>query len=463
MIRVLLAAVALAALPLGSRAGETTVRLTVRPMPAPKPALKYQLLPELAELNPGNPAQGYLRCFAEQRSFFFSKEGAAERARYLAMPLADLPVDQLRDYGRHALRQADWSARLATPDWQMVQHVQGEGLDVQLPEVGQLSILASALRVRFRAEVAGRHFNDAVRTAKTMLALGRHLGEYPAGVANRLGLAVAHLAFDSLEEMVQQPGCPNLYWALTDLPGPLVEVRKGVQGDCTLVAAELRLIQGGVPMTEEQVEKVVARLSGAIGLAREQAGLPPRNLRTGLAERVKDADWVRAARGRLIEAGRAEDLVRKLPPVQVILLDEKRAYEVRRDEGLKLLALAPWQIDALAGGEVGERGEDGLFAELLQPHVIPHAIESRRQQGRLEQRVALLRHVEALRLYAAAHDGRLPETLAEVPVPLPPDPFTGKPFLFKAAAATACLQGSPPRGEEQNACYNVRYEVALQK
>ena len=63
-------------------------------MPAPKPALKYQLLPELRELNPGNAAQNYLKCFMEQRHFFFGKEAVAERARYQTMPLAELPVGQ---------------------------------------------------------------------------------------------------------------------------------------------------------------------------------------------------------------------------------------------------------------------------------------------------------------------------------------------------------------------------------
>src|SRR6516164_10582830 len=102
--------------PLSSQAAEkpdsnqTVVRMTVKPMPAPKPALKYQLLPELRELNPGNPAQGYLRCFAEQRNFFFSKEGTSERARYRSMPLAELPADKLRNYGGSALTQADWAA-----------------------------------------------------------------------------------------------------------------------------------------------------------------------------------------------------------------------------------------------------------------------------------------------------------------------------------------------------------------
>src|SRR5438874_13408830 len=117
MNRVVLAAVALVAFAVGLYAEEPAVRLTVRPMPAPKPALKYQLLPEVRELNPGNPAQGYLRCFAEQRTFFFSKEVVAERARYLSAPLAELPADKLRRYGGTALTPADWPARLDTPDW----------------------------------------------------------------------------------------------------------------------------------------------------------------------------------------------------------------------------------------------------------------------------------------------------------------------------------------------------------
>ncbi len=80
MNRVLPAAILLAAFPLGSSAGETVVRLTFQPMAAPKPALKYLFLPEVREMNPGNPVQWYVRCFAEQRNFFFSKEGVAERS-----------------------------------------------------------------------------------------------------------------------------------------------------------------------------------------------------------------------------------------------------------------------------------------------------------------------------------------------------------------------------------------------
>src|SRR5262249_38044011 len=164
MPRVLLAAVALAALPLGSQAGETAVRLSVRPMAAPKPALKYLLLPEVRELKPGNPVQWYVRCFQEQRIFFFSKAATSERALYRSLPLAELPADKLRDYGRGPLNQADWAARLDAPDWEVLQRVHSEGADLRLPELGPLRILGEALQVRFRGAAAGRRFDDAVTT-----------------------------------------------------------------------------------------------------------------------------------------------------------------------------------------------------------------------------------------------------------------------------------------------------------
>jgi hypothetical protein len=147
--------------------------------------------------------------------------------------------------------------------------------------------------------------------------------------------------------------------------------------------------------------------------------------------------------------------VESFPPAQVILLDEKLAYEVRRDERLKLLALAPWQIDALVRGEGGGRDGDGLFADLL----LPDVVTMRRAQGRLEQRVALLRHVEALRLYAAAHGGALPRRLADVAVPLPDDPFTGRPFRYELDGATAHLRGCPPPGDGQT--FKHHYQVTM--
>src|SRR5262245_23111928 len=103
MSREILCFIALAALCLPARADqtvtatETVIRLTVHPMAAPKPALRYLLLPELKEMNPGDPIQGYFRCFAEQHNFFFSKEARERREKLEALPLKELAAPELQD------------------------------------------------------------------------------------------------------------------------------------------------------------------------------------------------------------------------------------------------------------------------------------------------------------------------------------------------------------------------------
>jgi hypothetical protein len=452
----LLIAATLAAFSAASDGDDATVRLTVQPMPAPRPALKYQLLPDLSELKPGNAAQNYLKCFMEQRLFFFTKEAAVERARYQTMPLTELPVNTLRNYGGGSLRNADWAARLGTVDWQLLDRLQNGGKETLVDELGPFQLLAAAIQVRFRAEVAGRNFDQAIRHAKTMLALARHLGEHPSEVAGLIGLWTGRLALGTVEEMIQQPGCPNLYWALTDLPAPLVDLRKGAQGDRTIVASDLRLLNDDTPMSDAELADFVSKWSGRMGFAREQAGQPPRNLRRQLEQRVNDPAQVRAARQRLIEAGYAPELLKSFPPTQVVLVDEKRDYEIERDDRMKLLAIPFWQIDASVRGHDRGADGDGLFADLL-----PHTINLRRSQADLEQQIAVLRQVEALRLFAAGHHGKLPKTLAEIALPLPLDPISGQPLVYHVDGATAHIRGGSLTGDARETGRTRHYTVTL--
>jgi hypothetical protein len=434
--RTLLWCALLAALPLPARAEqtvtstETVIRLTVPPMPTPKPALRYLLLPELKEMSPGNPVPNYLKCFMGQ----------------------DFSADR-ETLGSAALRQADRAARMDKPDWQILLKVKTDGIRLPIPDVQKLRSLAAALQMRFREEVARRRFDDALVTAKTMFAMSRHLSEHPTLIGGLVGIAIAFVAIGPLEEMLEQPGCPNLYWALTNLPSPLVPLDKGMEGERLLILAELHDLDDRAPMSAAQLQKLIAHIDKLLALD----GKPGNRARAWLDARARDDKVVSAARRRLIEVGLAEERLQGFPADQVILLDDKRAYEVRRDDAMKLMTLPAWQFEALAAQAEPAR-EPVLFEFFL-----PALQKVRRAQGRLEQRVALLRHVEALRLYAAEHDGRWPEQLADVPVPLPPDPFTGKPFRYRVDGATAHLRGSPPPGEEKNPGYNVRYELTLQK
>jgi hypothetical protein len=441
-----------------SEPAETVISLTVQPMAAPKPALRYLLLPEMKELNPGNPVHGYLKCFMEQQNFFANKEALARREQLLTMPLKELPAKELQDYGRFALRQADWAARLDKPDWQILLKLKSDGIGTLIPDVQEMRKLASALKVRFRAEVALGRFDDALRTAKTMFALSRHLGEHPTFIGDLVGIAVANVAIGPLEEMLEQPGCPNLYWALTYLPKPLVRLDIGAEGERAWVLVHFHDLPDNAPMSEDQLKRFIAEMDPLIRL-NEKPGEPGKGLRAWLDERNKNEELLSAARRRLVEVGLPEERVKGFPADQVLLLDEERQYEVRRDDLIKFMNVPFWQLSDEAKGVVKVRKASPTPLFYLEP-----AIDKvRRAQARLEQRIALLQHVEALRLYAAEHNGAPPANLSDFSVPLPADPFTGKPFRYEVTGHTAHFRGSPPPGEENNPSFNVHYEVTIQK
>jgi hypothetical protein len=415
-------------------------------MAAPKPALRYQLLPEMKELNPGNPIEGYTRCYAGQGSFFSSKGFCKDGTKLELIPSIETP-DQEIQFGASALRQADWAARLDKPDWQILLKLKTDGFGLLLPDLQQMRTLANGLKARLHTEVATGRQTDAFRTAKTLFAMSRHTGEHPTLIGDLVGIAIASVGIGCLEELVQQPGCPNLYWALTNLPDPLVSMQAGLAGEPVLLRGEFHELDENAPMKPEQLKKLIARISNVLGNAREFVNA-----------RIKDAGYLSAARRRLVEAGYPEKRLLRFPAEQIILLDEIRGYDEHRDDIVKFMTLPAWQVETLAGPISKPRKDAGLFDEAL-----PAFLKVRRAQGRLEQRIALLRHVEALRLFAAEHEGRLPAKLEEISVPLPVDPFTGKPFHYEVEGATAHLRGSPPPGEEKNPGFNIHYEITIQK
>jgi hypothetical protein len=81
---------------------------------------------------------------------------------------------------------------------------------------------------------------------------------------------------------------------------------------------------------------------------------------------------------------------------------------------------------------------------------------------RLEQRIGLLRAVEAIRLDAAKNGGKLPVSLTDVSVPLSVDGGTGKPFAYKLDGMTATIEGRPT-AVSGGGTMKYAYEVRLRK
>jgi hypothetical protein len=437
---------------------EMLIRLDVEPAPAPRPALRYQLLPELAEMSPGNPIQGYLVCSMEHQAFLFDKAACDRREELLAMPLKELPAPQLQEYGRSALAEADRAARLDNPDWQILQKLKVDGIWLLLPDVQQIRAPARALAVRLRAELAVGRYDDAVRTLKTMFAMASHMGRHPTLIGNLVGIAIGSIALGPLEEMLQQPGCPNLFWALTYLPRPLVPIAMGMDGERTIGASLFRDLDDRGPMDPDRIKRFIAEIDKLVGT--EEPLKSAGGLRKWLDARAKGAAEVEAVRRRLVEVGLPEERVRRFPADQAILLDERREYQVRLDDEMKVLKFPFWKREELAARTTGAPArKPALFADLLTPatKAVRHA------EVRLEQRLALLQNVEAVRMHAAGHGGSPPGAVAEIDLPLRDDPVTGKPFLYEAKGTTAHLRGTPPVGEEGNAFFNVHYEINFRK
>jgi hypothetical protein len=444
----------------------TVIRLKVQAAHAPTPALKYHLLPELHELNPGNPIQAYLNCFSEQNNFFYGKQSVEDRIKWLDMPLQDLPVDKIRGYGGVALRNADAAARLDNPDWQMLLKVKNTDAELRVPEVGQIRRLGEALHLRLRGEIADHRFDDALVTMQTLLALSRHMAEHPTSIGFLVSISIASFVADSFEEMIAQPGCPNLFWALANLPQPFVDIRRSLQSRRMEFMKEFDQVDDKTSMTENQVQKVVDQFQRIQHRYKAMLGSPSKiesnaeipEIRAWFADRSKDQAYVASARKRMIESGTDGQLVERFPSLQVVFLNEKRLFLERRDDRHKGQLLPYWQFDSSLGD--GNSNSDFPLARMSDLFPV-YKNNGRQWQATLEQRFAVLRCIEALRLHAAENDGKLPARLADVKLPLPVDPMTGKAFEYRLDGDVASLHPTPPRGRENDPEINKRYEVTI--
>ena len=91
--------------------------------------------------------------------------------------------------------------------------------------------------------------------------------------------------------------------------------------------------------------------------------------------------------------------------------------------------------------------------------LLPATQAIRRAQYRVERDVAALRVIEALRMYAASHAGRLPASLDQIiAVPVPLNPATGQPFAYRLDGQTAILELPESEGFPS---YGRRFEIEV--
>lgn len=433
--------------------------IVVDPAPEPIPSLKYRLFPMATELAPGNAAPIYLRARYQISDDLWSRI-ETNGLKWRELPIEKFPAAEARDFLRpfaRTLEQVAFGARRRSCDWDYTLPEQRtDRIDVALPDAQAMRQVIRLIDFQARVEIADRQFDRAIRSMETGMALSRHVAEGPFYINGLIGLAGDYVMLNRCEELIARPGSPNLYWALTALPRPLVDFRRMHEIEETLcedMIPELVEARSDRPRTPAEWSALLARLHARmIAWCRTMIPIQSRpgkpddpsawlnDFSTWDLNRLR-AEMLPAAREYLKSksgAGAMSDDQR----IAVYLAGRHRELwdEVYRESYLPPRTA----IERLA--DVGDRlrkaSRPGPLAFFVA--MIPSVRDVSASSLRFERRLDALRAIEALRMHAAAHGGQLPKALGEVKVvPVPDDPWTGRPFRYRLDGDAAVLEAEP--------------------
>src|SRR5262249_41046567 len=132
---------------------------------------------------------------------------------WLDMPLEELPLKEVREkvqFARIVLREVEMASKRRDCDWQL--DGRDEGFGLLLPEVQGYRNVGAANAVKARLAIAEKRYDDAIATLRSGFALGRNLADGPTLIHVLVGVAICQIHAVQLEELLQQPEAPNLYW-----------------------------------------------------------------------------------------------------------------------------------------------------------------------------------------------------------------------------------------------------------
>ncbi|MGE3803115.1 MAG: hypothetical protein AB7K24_00425 [Gemmataceae bacterium] len=445
---------------LADEAAPAGKKLVVQAREAPVPALRYRLLPGIEEQQAGNAALDYYRAFAPESFWHRREEKIDEKLdAWQKVPLAELPVKEmgwLRTYA--PLRQCDHGARRQHCDWDLTARLRADGVMTPLADVQPIRELVRLLALRARLELAEGKVDRALYSIQTALALSRQVGEGPTLINGLVGVACMQRPLDVVEELIQQPDAPNLYWALSALPRPFIDMRVCCEG-------ERLLIHGPLPDMEKLASRPLSNVEAAellqeLSKIAEAVEGKPANVAAVLAAVGLLQTEAKQA---LLKQGFTKPQLEAMPAVQIVVLYGIREYRRCLDERIKWVGM-PYE-QAVTGLREADRALEkdnaqmGKFIRQLMP-----ALESvLNAQMRVERRLAALRVVEAIRLHAAQHGGKPPARLDAITVvPVPNDPLFDKPFEYRVHDDHVELFALLPPGVKEDPRL-LRYRIEIKK
>lgn len=467
----------------------TIVHMTVTPAPAARSALKHRLIISDIDTRPGNSIPYYYRALLEvpevQRRLReeFGDDDKFEDWTVTgvsnAIPLDKLPLDKLRE-AQQIVSDSSIDAQLTAADlcrnadWQLdIYDLRGFDIfSFHLKEFQESRTLARYLALRTRLALAEHRYDDAIKSLRQSYRLGVDMSRLPLLVCGLIGIAEAGRANGALTEMIAAPDSPNMYWALAELPNPLIDLRTAARFEIGFGPRMFPLFNNAETTDRSPAEWNSLFSKAVLELTRlgNQSGVFPRanDVGAGIAATAIALAGYPLAKERLIEQGMDRERVEQMAVGQVLAIYTERVCEQFGGDFEKLWYM-PYSEMRQRSKQVDETLQE---ARLLGPSpnrevlpiiafAMPAMFQARAAQVKLDRELAALRVIEALRMYAASHNGNWPNSLdAVTEVPTPLNPATGKPFVYRLEDSTAILDLPASDGIPGS---NRRYELQIAK
>jgi hypothetical protein len=329
-----------------------------------------------------------------------------------------------------------------------------------LPEIQIMREMSRNQSIRIRLAIAEHRIDDAMEMSGQQFALANHLGQEEFLICNLVGVAIASVGWNDMLYLVEHPETPNLYWALSAMPQPLVSFRRSLAYERQMLYEQLKVLRevDDSPRPAGYWSDFLDRLGPQLASIASELDLPrfdedPELAKSALVWSVAAA-YPDAKRYLIERWGMPLEKVEAYPTAQVVFLALVRFHDYWSDELFKWFNLPvaqvrakvpPGKLTQAMQAEAEQYGWIALTSQLFLP-----AIDAARLAAeRSEQKRAVLMTVEAIRMYAAEHDGQLPPSLEALSVPAPLDPLVGKPLAYERLDDRAILSGHPFPGLQE--------------
>jgi hypothetical protein len=403
--------------------------LTLSPMAEAREALKYRLLPRTFELKNANAAVLYhsaaAQCPENGEAKLFDKID-----QWRDMPVEQWPRDEVTaalGQFRACFRLLELASVRNHCEWDMPIE---EGFSMLMPSLSTYRRIAFALSLKLRLEIAEGQVDEAMTTLTSGLAMARGIGEGPTLIQDLVGIAIGAMMFKHMGEFMAMPDAPNLYWALSDLPDPFIDLRQSLSYEYDMMYWEL-------PELQDLGQKVLSDAQASALVNKMFKKLSDAGMGEHMGFKLLPLGWVMVhyvdAKAFLADRGLEASHIEAMPAGQAVMLYQFQEFKEARDSLFKWLSLPYAQYRVHADRydqvieEVTNRGlKSNLFGMFLPALSRVYFLGARSYRD-----FEMLRVIEALRMHAAANQEAFPKTLDDVTVvPVPLDPVTGDAFVY---------------------------------